>query len=188
VNLVVRNTTWVPGHFHLTVGTAVALPFFGLTYWLLPHLTGRAPWAPRLGVLQAGPWTIGVLIMSRGLIMGGLLTMPRRTAMAAAPYFQMRPEWATSGLLTAVGGTIMFVGGALFILILIMTWFFSRRAAEAPPVPVAAAIAGPPAGGPVLEGWGPWVGLTVALVPLAHGPYLLHHVPSSTSPDFRGIW
>jgi cytochrome c oxidase subunit I len=51
VNLVVRNTTWVPGHFYLTVGTAVALPFFGITYWLLPHLTGRTLWAPRLGVL-----------------------------------------------------------------------------------------------------------------------------------------
>jgi cytochrome c oxidase subunit I len=126
--------------------------------------------------------------MSRGLMMGGLLNMPRRTAMAEAPYFQMRPDWVTSGLLTAVGGTIMFVGGALFILILIMTWFSSRRAAETPPVPMAAAIAGPAAGWPVLERWGLWIGLTVALVLLAYGPYLLHYVPSFTSPGFRGIW
>ncbi|MCC6906136.1 MAG: cbb3-type cytochrome c oxidase subunit I, partial [Anaerolineae bacterium] len=39
MNLVIHNTTWVPGHFHLTVGTAATLSFMGITYWLLPYLT-----------------------------------------------------------------------------------------------------------------------------------------------------
>jgi len=33
VNLAVHNTAWVPGHFHLTVGTAVTLTFMGILYW-----------------------------------------------------------------------------------------------------------------------------------------------------------
>ena len=30
------------GHFHLTVGTAVALTFMGGAYWLVPKVSGRA--------------------------------------------------------------------------------------------------------------------------------------------------
>src|SRR6266581_6555906 len=35
VNLVVHNTAYVVGHFHLTVGTAVTLSWMGITYWLV---------------------------------------------------------------------------------------------------------------------------------------------------------
>src|SRR5690606_32621985 len=52
VNLVVHNTMFVPGHFHLTVGTAVVLTFMATTYWLIPHLTGRRLFSRRLAVLQ----------------------------------------------------------------------------------------------------------------------------------------
>src|SRR5262249_19325290 len=43
LNLIVHNTAWIPGHLHLTVGTAVTLSFMGITYWLLPLLPPRAP-------------------------------------------------------------------------------------------------------------------------------------------------
>src|SRR5215470_2499093 len=42
VNMVVHNTAYIVGHLHLTVGTAVALTFMGISYWLVPHLAGRA--------------------------------------------------------------------------------------------------------------------------------------------------
>jgi cytochrome c oxidase subunit 1 len=48
INLVIHNTVWIPGHLHLTVGTAVTLSFMGITYWLLPHITGRKLWGGRL--------------------------------------------------------------------------------------------------------------------------------------------
>ncbi len=35
INYLVHNTFWVVGHFHLTVGTAVALTFMAVTYWFL---------------------------------------------------------------------------------------------------------------------------------------------------------
>src|SRR5262249_41197454 len=35
MSLVVRNTTWDAGYFHLIAGTAVTLTFMGITYWLL---------------------------------------------------------------------------------------------------------------------------------------------------------
>jgi cytochrome c oxidase subunit 1 len=45
LNLVVHNTAWMVGHLHLTVGTAVTLTFMGVSYWLVPHLAGRALWS-----------------------------------------------------------------------------------------------------------------------------------------------
>ena len=39
VNLVLHNTAFIPGHFHLTVATAVTLSFMGISYWLVPYLT-----------------------------------------------------------------------------------------------------------------------------------------------------
>ena len=49
VNIVVHNTAYIPGHLHLTVGSAVMLTFVGITYWLVPHLAGRAAVEPVVG-------------------------------------------------------------------------------------------------------------------------------------------
>jgi cytochrome c oxidase subunit I len=42
MNAMVHNTAWIQGHFHLTVGTAVALSFMGFSYYMLPRVPGRA--------------------------------------------------------------------------------------------------------------------------------------------------
>src|SRR5690606_791626 len=52
LNLVVHNTMFVPGHFHLTVGTAVALTFMAVAYWLVPYLTGKKLWGRKAAVVQ----------------------------------------------------------------------------------------------------------------------------------------
>lgn len=188
VNLVVHNTAWVPGHFHLTVGTAVTLSFMGISYWLIPHLTGRSLWAPKLAVLQTWLWVIGVLIMSRGQMMGGLMNIPRRTALAESAYPTLRPAWEFPGQMTAVGGTILFISGMLFILAMLLTVLIGRRVAAVPSMPIAETLAGPDTGWPVLERWGIWVGASVALILLAYGPYLLQYQSNFSSPGFTGIW
>mgnify|MGYP000379160382 CR=1 FL=1 len=53
LNLVLHNTTWVPGHFHLTVASAVTLSFFGIAYWLIPHITGKPLWRPKLALASS---------------------------------------------------------------------------------------------------------------------------------------
>jgi cytochrome c oxidase subunit I len=65
MNLVVHNTAWVPGHFHLTVGTAVTLTFMGISYWLVPYLCSRALWNRPLALVQAWLWFIGMIIFSQ---------------------------------------------------------------------------------------------------------------------------
>ena len=64
LNLVVHNTAWIPGHLHLTVGTAVTLSFMGITYWLVPVLRGRALWSRRLALAQAWLWFVAMAVFS----------------------------------------------------------------------------------------------------------------------------
>ncbi len=170
INMVVHNTAFVPGHFHLTVGTAVALSFMGIAYWLVPHLTGRALWGRPLALAQGWLWLVGALIFARGQMDGGLEGMPRRLHMALVPY--RLEAWDLSNALTAVGGTVMFVSGMLFYVVLVGTLVAGRKGAVVE-MPVATAVEGPGTGWPVLDRWPVWVAVTIALVALAYLPYLV---------------
>lgn len=173
MNLVVHNTAWMPGHFHLTVGTGVALSFMGISYWLIPHLTGRGLVWRRAAVAQAWLWLIGVFTFSRGQMAGGLESLPRRMSVSQMTYGADNPAWQVSHLLTGIGGTIMFISGLMFGLIIL--WTVLRGPAVAPvAMPVAdAMVHGPDEGWPVLERWPVWIGLAVVLILLAWGPFFL---------------
>src|SRR5215467_2190817 len=56
VDTLIHNTMWIVGHFHVTVGGPVALSFVGVAYWLVPALTGRKLWAPKLALAQTWAW------------------------------------------------------------------------------------------------------------------------------------
>src|SRR5690625_5548523 len=61
MNAVVHNTIWVTGHFHLTIATVVMMTFFGIGFWLIPHLSGRTLTKSmnKLGIVQTILWTVG---------------------------------------------------------------------------------------------------------------------------------
>jgi cytochrome c oxidase subunit I len=185
MNLVIHNTTWVPGHFHMTVGTAVALTLMGVAYWLIPYLSGRELWGRRVALASSWIYTIGVLIFARGMISAGLEGMPRRIFRAQATY--NNPEWNLGGALTGIGGTMMFVGVMLFFLVIGMTLVAGRRRTEAMDVPVSQTLTAP-----ALKGWersldrlGWWVVAAVVLILIAYGPYLLTYQPWFVSPGYR---
>lgn len=185
VNQVVHNTTWIPGHFHMTVGTAVALTFMGIGYWLVPWLEGRALWGRRLAVAQGWIYFVGVLVFARGMISGGLEGMPRRTFMYGATY--SKPSWELAGILTGIGGTLMFASVAIFGLVLAMTIAFGRRE-ERGDLPIAETIVGPAHGGweRNLDRLWIWVVGTVVLILIAYGPFLVSYLPPRlVSPGFR---
>jgi cytochrome c oxidase subunit 1 len=186
VNLVVHNTTYVVGHFHTTVGTAVTLTYMGVSYWLVPHLAGRALWSPRMALVQAWMWFVGMMIFSITLHELGLRGMPRRTMISQASYFQ--PEWSALLPWVGVGGTLLFVSGILYLLNLFLTVTLSR--APAPPVPEFAVSASPPEDGPaVLNRLRPWVITAVVFLVVAYGPTLARLVATSRldAPGFR-VW
>ncbi len=185
VNLVVHNTRWIVGHFHLTVGAAVTLTFFGITYWLVPFLSGRALWSPRLALAQAWIFFVGELIFSETLHRLGLMGMPRRTQIAAAQYDLPAWHYWFNSPIAAIGGTLMFIGGVLYLLNIVLTLTVSRRPAQVE-VPLAEYAPGEMPRVPVLlDRWRPWVTVAIVLTLVAWLPPLFT-ILSMLSP-VRGV-
>ncbi|RME88946.1 MAG: cytochrome C oxidase subunit I [Anaerolineae bacterium] len=189
VNLVIHNTTWVPGHLHLTVATGVTLSFMGITYWLVPYLTGKKLWKPQVARIQAWLWFVGMIIFSNAMHVLGLLGAPRRTPLGLAPY--VPPEWNSRLLQVGLGGAVLLVSAVLYFVVLAATAWSKETASEAEQVevPVAESLQ-PVSATPLwLDRWTPWLAGTVALILLAYGPplYELLKNMSLTSPGFR-VW
>ncbi len=184
MNQVIHNTTWVPGHFHMTVGTAVALTLMGIAYWLIPYLTDRQLWSRKLALASAWIYTIGVLIFARGMISGGLEGMPRRTFMAAATYY--KPEWRLPGIITGVGGSIMFLGVMLFFITVGMTIVAGKRGGPTD-IPVSGTLTPPATVGwePTLDRLGIWMLVALALIAIAYAPFFLTYHPNFVSQAFK---
>ncbi|MEX2414645.1 MAG: b(o/a)3-type cytochrome-c oxidase subunit 1, partial [Paenibacillaceae bacterium] len=120
LNAVIHNTLWVTGHFHLTVATSVALTFFGITYWLIPHVTGRTltKQLNRFGIIQTLLWCIGMFFMSGSMHLVGLFGSPRRTSYTTYNDYPEAILWMKYHVAMAVGGTILFVAVILMVYIL----------------------------------------------------------------------
>lgn len=168
LNSVVHNTIWVTGHFHLTVATTVFLTFFGISYWLIPHLTGRklTKKINRLGIIQTFVWTAGMLIMSTAMHIQGLLGGPRRSAYSEYGGGEQVAEWGWYQMAQAVGGSILFIGIILIIYIAVHLAFFSPKGEQEYPLAEEEEDAEPTPSW--LERWGLWVAITVALILFAY--------------------
>lgn len=187
LNLTVHNTSWVPGHFHLTLGSAVTLSFMGILYWLLPKLSGKPLWSRKIGLAQAWTWFIGMILMSNGLhILGLNFGMPRRTMIGVAQY--VGADWNPLLMEAAIGGIILGISGLLFYANVLGTVFSRKRLDEPIEMPVAEALN--PAPAPQwLDSWRPWLALTVVLILIAYGPVLFDLISNinMTSPGFK-VW
>jgi cytochrome c oxidase subunit I len=125
------------------------------------------------------------LIFARGMISAGLEGMPRRTFLAQSSYEV--ESWWLGGLLTGIGGTLMFVGIMLFFVVIVMTLLIGERGAEPRDVPVAETLTAP-----ATTGWelnldrvGFWVVMAIILILIAYGPYFLTYTPNFVSPGYR---
>lgn len=181
VNLVVHNTTWVPGHFHLTVGTAATLSFMGITYWLLPYLTKRRLFSKGVALSQAWTWFVGMLLFGRGMHWAGLLGAPRRVPFSESTYWGSLLS-ATAGepfgglqtamLLTMVGGVILFISGALYFTNVIGTLMTKKGSGADVEVPLSEALSGPENAPAALDNFRLWIGIAILLILLSYGPAL----------------
>ncbi|MCA9982651.1 MAG: b(o/a)3-type cytochrome-c oxidase subunit 1 [Anaerolineales bacterium] len=187
LNLVIHNTMWVPGHFHLTVGSAVTLTFFGILYWLVPMLTGKPLFSKKIALWQSWSWFLGMLLMSNGLhILGLNFGPPRRTMLGSAPY--AAEGWQPLLIEAALGGVILGISGLLFYYNMVRTVASKEKLAKPMEMPVAESLDT----GPMpdfLDRWRPWVAVTVALILIAYGPLLINLISNIglTSPGYK-LW
>jgi cytochrome c oxidase subunit 1 len=136
----VNNTAWIPGHFHLTVGTAVTLTFMGLTFWLVPHLTRKPLYSNRLALYASWTWFVGMMVFAVGMHWQGLLGFPRRAYISSLE--GVYTEGALAKVLTGVSGVILLVAVILYFVVLFGTLFAKARLSEseAPSIPFVDAV------------------------------------------------
>jgi cytochrome c oxidase subunit 1 len=166
----------------------VALSIMGICYWLVPYFTGKRLALRRVAVLQSFLWFVGVLGCSRGQIMGGLDSMPRRTQIADAVYLDLNPSWDSANLLTMLGGVVMFVAGVLFFVVILATIFNNRMVDTTQEIPVAEVIHGPRETWGFLDRLGLWTVIAVVLSVVVYGITIWHYWPyNGVSPGIR-LW
>jgi cytochrome c oxidase subunit 1 len=171
IDMLIHNTAWIPGHFHLTVGTATALTFMAITYWILPQLTGRTLKYKKLALAQPYTWFVGMTLMSNALHRAGLAGIPRRVSEPEYRTVTYDPPFGTVSEMqwqVAIGGTILFISLIFFLVVVVASW----RGGEKVDTPVDDTLP-PPLSGPehspkILDNMKLWIGIAVVLVLLAY--------------------
>jgi cytochrome c oxidase subunit 1 len=169
INYLVHNTLWVPGHFHLTVGTAVALTMMAGTYWLWPQLTNRPLYSRPLALLQVVLWFGGMGLMSNAMHVSGLFGIPRRTAEPQYEGFDFATSFGSVSELNlqlAIGGTLLFLSTLLFLGNLALSLGTPTREGLGQRLPPA--LSGAEDSPRVLDNLQLWTGIALVLVVLAY--------------------
>ena len=187
INYLVHNTLWVPGHFHLTVGTAVALTFMAATYWLWPQLTNKPLFSRPIALTQVVLWFVGMALMSNAMHVMGLFGVPRRTA---EPQYEGFEFVASFGSITelrmqlALGATLLFISTVLFVVNIALSTGSPTQPGLGQPLPKPLS---PAADSPeVLDNLKLWFGIAMVLVVLAYALPLTSIVGDSGIID-RGV-
>ncbi|NDJ63179.1 MAG: cytochrome C oxidase subunit I, partial [Chloroflexi bacterium] len=167
-NIAMHNTTWVVGHFHMTLAGAVFLTYMGILYWLLPMLTGRRLFRPRLALLQVYLWFVGQIVFGGSMGRAGADGAIRRTDMGAEGAF-VNPDWVPWLNLSAIGGAILLVSSILLYVVIIGTLRSPKQEAETE-MPIETNAPSSPA---ILERWGLWIGVIIISNIIMWGPVLL---------------
>jgi len=122
---VVHNTSWLPAHFHQTVAGPIFLSYIGMSLFLVAKLVGKEIKLPRWNVWVPYIWTLGIMIFSTGLFIGGASGEPRRSNMGLTYTNPQSPlyhaDWQIAKMLGSIGGTIMTIAALIFFIIFFAT-------------------------------------------------------------------
>jgi cytochrome c oxidase subunit 1 len=178
----------VPGHFHLTVASAVTLSFMGITYWMVPYLTGRPLWSMKAALAQVWTWFVGMIVFSNAMHVLGLLGAPRRTPLGDAAY--VPEEWNGHLLRTSIGGGILLISVLIYGTVMVKTMLQPKATDPSliPDVPIAESIRHPQLTPVWLDRFKPWLIGAAALLVIAYGPQLADQIINmnlnAPGPDF----
>jgi cytochrome c oxidase subunit 1 len=184
MNAVIHNTSWVPGHFHTTVGSASALTFMGASYVVVPHLLQRRLELAPMARVQPWLWFLGMLFFSIPTHLTGLEGMPRRVF---DPRYGDHPtaqtwQWLTN--LSAIGGMVLFASALFYVLVMLFTLYGPRVPEQR--LEFAEPLEDPGPKGAWLDRLGLLTGVAVVLIVIAYGYPIWQHLqmPRFGSPGF----
>ena len=191
LNNVVHNTSWMPGHFHMTVAGPVFLAIIGMSTYLYSKMSGKKIFMSKVNVIIPYLWMIGTLIFSTGLMWGGLIGEPRRTNLGTSylnpehPLYT--PEWVPTTTLALAGGIIMFIAGMLFVIVFFGTMIRRRSFEPQLELPVSEAYHDEKRI-PLFDKFKPWLVTMAVIILIAYVPAIYDAVsnPGPKAPRFTG--
>ncbi|GGO01226.1 b(o/a)3-type cytochrome-c oxidase subunit 1 [Haloarcula pellucida] len=175
INYLIHNTLWVPGHFHLTVGTAFALTAMAISYWLVPQITGKKLQRRSVAIAQPYVWFVGMALMSNAMHRAGLAGIPRRTAEPTYDEFAFEGLVGTVAemrLQIAIGGLLLFLGAVMFLAVMAETWLAHRGGRLSVNSDFPAPLSGPEHSPRILDNYKLWTAIALVLIVIAYGPPL----------------
>jgi cytochrome c oxidase subunit 1 len=178
---VVHNTSWLPAHFHQTIAGPVFLAYIGMSLFLLAQLTGKEIKFPTLNVGMPYIWTVGIMIFSTGLFIGGAGGEPRRTNMGmsyADPQSHLyHADWGYAKMLGSIGGTIMAVAALMFFVVFFATLFGKGNK----PCALELIVSEPyyDERVPAVQTFTPWLAGAVLLLVIAYAPPITQTIRSN---------
>jgi cytochrome c oxidase subunit 1 len=186
MNSMVHNTAWIQGHFHLTVGSAVALTFMGTAYWLVPKLVGRELELGLLAKVQPFLWFVGMLLFSISNHITGLMGMPRRVFDPSYLGSPVAERWSALTALSALGGLFLFMSAAFFLMVMLGTVLAGRPLADRS-LAFAEPLEGAPTRRIIFDRLSLWIVVAIVLVMIAYAYPLADHLRMTTfgSPGFK---
>ena len=186
MNSMVHNTAWIQGHFHLTVGSAVALTFMGTAYWLVPKLVRRELELTLLAKVQPYLWFVGMLLFSISNHITGLMGMPRRIYDSSYLDSPVAQTWTALTGVSALGGLFLFMSSAFFLLVMLGTVLAGRPTTDTDVV-FAEPLEGQPTKRILFDRLGLWIVAAIVLVLIAYAYPLAQHLqmPTYGSPGVR---
>ncbi|GGF20609.1 cytochrome c oxidase subunit 1 [Aliidongia dinghuensis] len=162
----IHNTQWITGHFHLIFGGAIVIMYFAIAYDLWPHLTSRVLADLGLMRLQLWLWFIGMITVTFPWHYVGILGMPRRMAVYDYSSPALAPD-ALPVILSVIGGFILVLSGALFIVILVRGHLAPR--VTPPTYRFSVALHEPKVMPAALNGFALWAALMIGLTIANYG-------------------
>ncbi len=182
LNLLVHNTSWIPGHFHLTVAGPVFLAFLGMSLYMVSKMSGKPVQLKGFAMIVPYLWMIGLFTFSAGMMRGGLHGEPRRTNLGLtylnpdSPFY--RPDWEPYVIITAIGGIIMFTAVVVYFITFFATFFSARKEEETLEFPLSEAYHDEPV--KALANLKPWVTVAIVLIVLSYIPVIYDVMRSTT--------
>jgi cytochrome c oxidase subunit I len=169
MNSMVHNTAWIMGHFHVTLGTTVAMTFMGATYWMLPRMTGRDLRFKKLAQLQPYLWFAGMVLFSTSYHIAGLRGLPRRvySASLTGEYNQ----WHGLSLVAAAGAVVLFTSALSYVVVSAATWLAGVKV-QAPAFEFSTSLRPPVVS--IWDRFGLWTVIAVVIILCAYAYPIIH--------------
>jgi cytochrome c oxidase subunit 1 len=122
-----HGTFAVAAYIHPMASGGATLVFMGAAYYMVMGFRKRQLWRPSIALLQSVIMTMGLFIFGVVGSVAGYMGVPRRTADVS--FGGSSPElWEPLlNISLGFGAMLAVVGGAMFILVIVMTAFWGKK-------------------------------------------------------------